>query len=110
MIKLKSLIKENSDSEKDDLLKKYRGIYYVVSNYGWGDGSCSDGMNSYDALMLSLDQDPIDENPPQWLEHQTLTMYFENRLLPNYYSGRKPIHYISDIDCSSNFNGNPQDI
>jgi hypothetical protein len=98
MIKLKNILIESDDvnSQKYDLLQTFPGMYYVISNYGYGDGSCSNALNSVEALELSLQQDPLEENPPSWRKSLTLVDEFKSRLLPRYSTGSKPTHYISD--------------
>src|SRR6185503_12484600 len=106
MIKLKLLLEENMEIEKENLLTKYPGEYYVISNYGHGDGHCSDGLNSFDALMLHRQEnDHPDIKHPSWVGHITLAQDFSNRLRK---PGIRKSNYISDQ--WEDFGGDPGDI
>ncbi len=74
------------------------GEFWLVSNYGWGDGGCDGPYSAYQALVKLYGQNTLWGDLDEFLQKgYTLKNIFKNHL------DSSMIHYISDYDRSRDF-------
>ncbi len=85
------------------------GEFYVVSNYGYGDGACYGPFTAYEALEkyyqtygTTIEKQLKTIHPWNPAIKYTLIGLFNGALKPKGF-GSTPTHYITDNDESDNF-------